>query len=279
MKKHSNIIFITGASSGIGRETALALAKDGHKVFAGIRRKIDKTELESLNKNITGVYIDITVPSSIEKAFWFIIKQVDKIDVLINNAGIVTAGPVEGLSIKAIKEQFEVNTFGTLAVTQKFFPFLKNGLVINISSMASTGIFPFISPYCASKRASDILFNSLMLENKDNVKFVSVKPAAIKTPIWNKSVSKAKENFSLLSEQIRNKYDKEFVLLEKNALANNASGINSSEVVKKIQGIINCKNPKPSYNVGKAAVFADFLSRLPQSFINYVISLKLKKFS
>ena len=173
-KNKFKTILITGSSSGIGRETAIRLAKAGHKVFAGVRRKVDKQELEKLNPNITGVYIDITNPASIDKAFWFVLKNTKKLDVLINNAGIVIAGPVELLDIKKLKEQFDVNTFGAIAVTQKFLPLLKDGKVINISSMASHGLFPYISPYCASKRALDILFNSFALENKDNIKVISI---------------------------------------------------------------------------------------------------------
>lgn len=277
MKKETKVIFITGASSGIGRETAFKLAKLGHKVFAGVRRKIDKSEIEKLSPNITGVYIDVTNPSSIDKAFWFIIKHTDKIDVLINNAGIVVVAPVEFLSVKKLKEQFDVNTFGAIAVTQKFIPFLKNGMIINISSMAATGLFPFISPYCASKRALDILFNSFLLENKDNIKVVSIKPAAIKTPIWNKSVKKAKEYFSELNENAQSKYSQELAFLEKNALENNQKGIQISKVVSLVIKVINLKNPKPSYCVGKSAVIADMISRLPLSFINFLVRLKLGK--
>ena len=277
MSKDKKIILITGASSGIGRETALQLAKKGHKVFAGIRRKIDKIELESLHKNITGVYLDVTNQGGIDKAFWFVIKHTDKIDVLINNAGIVVAGPIEFIPIKNIKEQFDTNTFGALAVTQKFLPFLKNGKIINVSSMAASGLFPYISPYCASKRAMDILFNSLMLENKDNIKVISVKPAAIKTPIWNKSVKRTKNQFENLSEVAKQKYNKELTFLEQNALENNTKGIEIKEVTDTILKIIETKNPKPSYNVGKKASLVEFLSKLPLSLTNKVIKNKLKK--
>ena len=277
MEKKSKVILITGASSGIGRETAIRLAKEGHKVFAGVRRRIDKEEIETLHYNIVGVYLDVTNPLSLDKAFWYVIKQTDKIDVLINNAGIVVAGPIELLPVKKLKDQFDVNTFGPIAVMQKFMPLLKNALVINISSMASTGIFPFISPYCASKRAMDILFNSFMLENKDNIKVVSIKPAAIKTPIWDKSVKKARENYSSLYQSAQLKYEKELSFLEKKALSNNKTGINALEVVNVVVDVINSKNPKPSYNVGNAASFAEFISKFPQCVINKLIKLKLDK--
>ena len=279
MSNKDKIIFITGASSGIGRETALYLAKHVYKVFAGIRKKIDKNELEKLNKNITGVYIDVTNQSSIDKAFWFILKNTEKIDVLINNAGIVTAGPIEIIPIKKLKEQFDVNTFGVISVTQKFITLLNDGLIINVSSMASYGIFPYIAPYCASKRAMDILLNCLMLENKNNIKVVSVKPSAISTPIWNKSVKKARKDFEELNNSSKHKYEKELLYLEEKALSNNKKAISPVVVVRTIEKIINTKNPKPSYTVGKQAVFARFLSILPQSFVNFLIKHNLKRIS
>ncbi len=277
MKKSVKTILITGTSTGIGREIALKLAKEGHKVFAGVRRKIDKNELESLNPNIKGVYLDITNPSSIDKAFWFVIKNTEKIDVLINNAGIAVAGPVEILPVKKIKEQFDVNVFGALNVTQKFFPLLKNGLIINMSSLAATGLFPYIAPYCASKRALDILFNNLMLENKDNIKVVSVKPAVIKTPIWDKSIKKARENFDLASDISKKKYEKELSYMITHSEKNNHRGLDPYFVVNTVEKIINSKNPKPSYNVGFASSCADFVSKLPQTIINLIVKLKLKK--
>ena len=81
-------ILITGASSGIGRETAIRLAKEGYKVFAGVRRKIDKEEIETLHYNIVGVYLDVTNPLSLDKAFWYVLKQTEKIDVLIKTRAL-----------------------------------------------------------------------------------------------------------------------------------------------------------------------------------------------
>ena len=276
MKKQQTIL-ITGASSGIGKATALKLAEEGHKVFAGIRRKADKIEIEKLNKNITGVYIDVTNAASIDKAFWFVIKNTDRIDVLINNAGIVTAGPVELLSLNNLKQQFDINTFGPIIVMQKFLPLLHGSKIINISSMASSGIFPYISAYCASKRALDIFFNSFNVENKDKIKVISVKPASIKTPIWNRSIEKAKTTFAEVKETSKAKYEKELIFLEKNALENNFKGIDVEEVTKVISKIVKTSNPKPSYNIGFSAHLADFASKLPQGIINKIIKSKINK--
>lgn len=276
MKKQNQTIFITGASSGIGRDIVLRLAKEGYRVFAGVRRRLDKVELENFSKNITGVYIDVTNQASIDKAFYFVMKNTEKLDVLINNAGIVCAGPVEGLPVSKVKEQFEVNTFGPIMLVQKFMPLLHGAKVINISSMAATGIFPYISMYCASKRALDIIFNCFSLENKNNIKVISIKPASIRTPIWNKSVEKAHQTFSSANEVIKEKYSKELSMLEKNALANNKKGINVCEVTNTVLKVIKSKNPKPSYNVGFASTVAEVFSKLPQSIVNKIIKAKLK---
>ena len=277
MNNEKYTILITGASSGIGRETAIRLAKEGHKVFAGVRRKVDKEEVEKLSENIIGVYIDVANSASIEKAFFFVLKHANKLDVLINNAGIAVAGPVEFVDVKKIKEQFDVNTFGAIAVVQKFMPLLTNSKIINISSMAASGIFPFVAPYCASKRALDILFNSFALENKDNIRVISVKPSSIKTPIWNKSVKKAREYFENISENNREKYSKELLKIEEQALKNNEKAIEIYVVVDTIIKIINMKNPKPSYNVGKQAVVADWMSKLPVALSNKIIKFFLNR--
>ncbi len=179
MKKY----VITGATSGIGKAIVAALSKD-NVVFAGYRN--EKYIEEIKNTGAIPFYIDMENKASIDAASNFIKTKVDSIDTLINVAGCVVAGVMEQLSIEKIRKQFEVNTFGHVEFTQKLIPLLKNGKVINISSMASFGIFPFVAPYCASKRALDILFNSMALES--NLKVVSIKPGVIATPLWDKSI-------------------------------------------------------------------------------------------
>ena len=122
-------------------------------------------------------------PYTITGAADVIRQNTDKIDTLINAAGCVMAGPIENMQISKIRRQFEVNTFSHLDFSQNLLPLLEDGKIINISSMASFGIFPFVAPYCASKRALDILFNSLEVEMQGRIKVVSVKPGVIATPL------------------------------------------------------------------------------------------------
>lgn len=276
MKNNKKTILITGASSGIGRHAALRLAQDGHHVFAGVRRKKDKIETENLHPNIKGVYIDVANQASIDKAFWYVLKNTDKLDVLINNAGIVTAGPVEFLDIKHLKQQFDINTFGAVSVSKRFTPLLTGGRIINISSVAASGLFPYLSPYCASKRAMDIIMNSFALENKNNIKVISIKPAAIKTPLWDKSIKLCEEAFSQLQESEIKKYEKELYCMKKLAQSAAEKGLEVSAVIDKIVKAVNAENPKSSYNAGFSVYIAHLASLLPQGVLNSIIRTKLK---
>ena len=271
-------ILITGASSGIGKEIAITLAKEGYLVFAGIRKKSDKFALEKINKNITGVYLDVTNQTSIDKAFWYIIKKTDKLYAIINNAGIAIAGPIEFLPVGKIKEQFNVNTFGAVAVTQKFLPLMNEGKIINTSSMASTGIFPFLAPYCASKRALDILFNAMQLEfKKAHIKVVSIQPGTIQTPIWEKSVKTNLSIFETLPEECLEKYAPELNLLETNAKKSNDKGLAPSEVARLVSKVLKMKNPKPCYTVGFDAFMITIFAKLPQCVVNFFVKHVLSK--
>lgn len=273
-------VLITGASSGLGKETALRLADEGYKVFAGVRKKEDKETLESLNSTISVVYLDITDDESVNKAFDEISNQVDSLYAIVNNAGIVLAGPVEYIPVELLKQQFDVNVFGAIRVVQKFFPLLNNvdSRIVNISSMASYGIFPFVSPYCVSKRSLDMFFNSLLIETKkENLKIISIKPGVVRTPIWDKSLATCEKNLEFLCDEGKKKYAKEFDFLTKNAKKNNEKGLLPIDIANTVSKVLKAKNPKLSYNVGKDSLFARFMSFLPQRLVNFLVKFGLKK--
>ena len=222
MKKY---ILVTGASSGIGRQTVVELAKNSsYIIFATIRKREDKALIERVSKNVKGVYLDITNKASVLKALKFITSKTKVLDVIVNSAGIATAGPLELLNINDIKNQFEVNTFGPLFLFQTFLPILnKNGKIININSMAQTGIFPFIAPYCASKRALSIFLNALNIELKNDkkIKIVEINPGVVQTPIWHKSVNACFENLKKTNNKaLLNSYHNELNVLKNNVQKN-----------------------------------------------------------
>ena len=141
--------------------------------------------------------------------------------------------------------------------------------------MAGFGIFPFVAPYCASKRALDILFNTMLLETKRNIKIVSVKPGVIATPLWEKSI-----RLNDVSINDSAGFEREMQYMIKNAEKNGEKGLDVSKVVKLIAEIDGMENPKPSYTVGFDAKVAEIISKLPQSVLNHLIkyglSVKIK---
>ena len=261
---------ITGATSGIGYALLEKLAKE-NIVFAGYRSELKLEKIKEISQNIYPFYVDYAQPETIKSAAEDIKSRTGKIDTLINVAGCVVAGPVEKISIDEIRRQFNVNVFGHLEMAQLLLPILDNGKIINVSSMASFGIFPFISPYCASKKALDMFFNSLLIENKRNIKIVSIKPGVISTPLWSKSVDENSKYINQCSG-----YEKEMEFLIKNAQKNEISGLDVNEVVKIILKADSLKNPKLSYTVGKDAFAAHLISKLPQSLVNRLIKLGIK---
>jgi len=260
---------ITGSTSGIGQKLVEIFASQGAAVFAGYRD--EKNLPDNPPQNVNYFYIDMCDRNSIVEAANFIKSKTDKIDVLINVAGCVIAGAFENIDTDRLRQQFDVNVFSHIDFTQNLIPLLGGGRVINISSVASFGHFPFISPYCASKRALDIFFNAFAIENHRNIKVISVKPGVIATPLWQKSVD--------LNEKYMDEcpdYEKEFKFLKENAIKNGSRGLKVEQVAELIQKIVNAKNPKSSYTIGLDCKLGHLLSYLPQDVVNKLIRLGLK---
>jgi NAD(P)-dependent dehydrogenase (short-subunit alcohol dehydrogenase family) len=261
-------VVITGTTSGIGKALVETFLADDVLIFAGYR---NRELFDFKDEKIVPFYIDLKDSNSIKIAAEFIMSKVAKIDLLINVAGAVFAGPIEKIEVDKLREQFEVNTFSHIDFTQKLCTVLENGKIINVSSMSSFGHFPFISPYCASKRALDIFFNAFAIENHKNIRVISIKPGIIATPIWKKSVN---ANEKLLNDCTG--YEKEMEFMKTNALKNTNKGLNVSDVANFIKKVAYLKNPKSSYTLGKDAKFAQILSYLPQDIINSLVKFGLK---
>lgn len=261
---------ITGSASGIGRGVLEKLCID-NIVFAGYRNPAHSEVLATISPNIYPFYVDYTKPETIRQAAEYIKSKCTKADTLINIAGCVVAGPVEKIEISEIRRQFDVNVFGHIEFMQNLAEIMEGGRIINVSSMASYGLFPFISPYCASKRTLDMFFNSFMLENKKNIKVISVKPGVIKTPLWEKSIEENSKYFEQFEE-----YSKEMEYVLKNAKKNETCGLSVDKVVSIILRADRAIKPKLSYTVGADAFCASIISKLPQALVNSLIKFGVK---
>ena len=177
------VMLVTGASAGIGREAAVLLAREGHRVYAGARR-LDRLE-ELADHGITPVEMDVTRSEDNERAVSRIIDDEGRIDVLINNAGFGLYGPVEDIPLDDARYQFEVNLFGLAHLTQLVLPHMRaqgSGRIINVSSILGKVFVPLGAWYHATKHALEGWSDCLRFETAPfNIQVVLIEPGAIRT--------------------------------------------------------------------------------------------------
>jgi len=248
MKK---VILITGASSGMGKETAQKLIQQGHTVYT-VARRID--QMQDL-KEMGGfpMQMDVTREADIRNVVETIIKKEGKIDVLWNNAGYGLYGSVEDVSLDEARKQMDVNVFGIAAMTQKVVPYMRkarSGTIINTSSMGGKMYFPMGAWYHASKHAVEGLSDCLRLELKPfNIKVVILEPGFIATEFGSVLL----DGFAKISKQsaYSGMMNKIAEGTKKAAQGNGSS--KPSIIADTVSKIIDSTNPKTRYRVGKFA--------------------------
>jgi len=184
-------ILITGASSGFGRDTAETLFRAGHTVYASMRSAQGKNReaAEALRRlGIKTVELDVSDDMSVELGVGRVLADAGKIDVLVNNAGIMSAGVTEAFTAEQAKAIFDTNVIGLLRVTRAVLPSMRrnrDGLIINIGSILGRVTFPFFGIYGASKMAVEALTDSLRYEvSRLGVEVVEVQPSGYPTNLF-----------------------------------------------------------------------------------------------
>jgi NADP-dependent 3-hydroxy acid dehydrogenase YdfG len=184
----SKTVLITGASSGFGRDTAETLFRAGHTVYASMRDPHGKNReaAEALLKlGIKTVELDVNDDASVEAGVKKVLAEARKIDVLVNNAGIGSAGVTEAFTVEQAKVVFDTNVIGLLRVTRAVLPSMRekhDGLIINIGSVLGRVTFPFLGIYGASKFAVEALTDSVRYEvSQLGIEVVEVQPSAYPT--------------------------------------------------------------------------------------------------
>lgn len=176
---------VTGASSGIGRETARRLAQEGYQVIASARRKERLDELAKENQNIIPRPVDLSDTQQLEKFCQELSNLAEPISVLINNAGFSVRGAVEDVSLASIRRLFEVNLFALIKITQACLPgmrHLRQGTIVNLSSIVGKFPFPTSGPYSATKHAVESISDALRMEvHPFGIRVVTIRPGVIAT--------------------------------------------------------------------------------------------------
>ena len=189
-------VVITGASTGIGAASAVELARRGFSVFAGVRKRCDGERLKAQSPHIVPLLLDVTDAGQIAAAAETVGRAVGDAGLagLVNNAGIVVAGPLEILPLDQLRLQLEVNVVGQIAVTQAFLPLLRKarGRIVNMGSFNGRIASPYLAPYAASKHALEALSDAMRLELRAwGIRVSVIEPGATTTPIWDKSLAAA----------------------------------------------------------------------------------------
>ena len=204
----SKTIFITGASSGLGKATAKLFQSNGWNVAATMRNPQNETELNQLDK-VKLYALDVTNPAQIKDAMKNAVADFSKIDVLLNNAGYGLAGVLEAISDEQITKQLNTNLLGVIRATQNILPHFrqnKEGLIITITSIGGLIAFPLFSLYHATKWALEGWSESLWFEMQAiGVGVKTVSPGGIKTDFAGRSLDMASNPELIEYQDLMNK--------------------------------------------------------------------------
>jgi len=185
MGEQKQTALVTGASSGMGRETAIKLAEKGFQVIAAARRIDRLNELAEQFQNITPMQVDLSQSEDTEVFCGYISTLPIPVSVLINNAGYSIRGALEDVSMEAIKRIFEVNLFALIRITQACLPGMRNlrkGTIVNLSSIAGKFAFPGSGVYAATKYAVEGITDALRIELAPfGIRVVAIRPGPIAT--------------------------------------------------------------------------------------------------
>jgi NADP-dependent 3-hydroxy acid dehydrogenase YdfG len=238
-------ILITGASSGFGRLTTETLQNSGHKVFAGFRSNDGRKKQvadELREKNIEILKLDVTDQGSVDSAIAQLLeKSNNELDVVVNNAGMASAGISEGFTPEQIRQLFEVNVFGVQRVLRATLPVLRakrRGLVINVGSILGRITLPFFGLYGASKYAVEAMSDSYRYElSQLGVDVVLVQPSAYPTNMYAAAQQPADEELRKTYGEVAEVPDK--ILKTFVTLFQGENGPNPQDVATAIDKIVS----------------------------------------
>jgi NAD(P)-dependent dehydrogenase (short-subunit alcohol dehydrogenase family) len=216
------------------------------------------------------VILDVTEPDQIAAAAC----RVDRLDGLVDNAGISIAAPLEYLPLEELRRQLEVNVVGQLACVQAFLPALRAapGRIVLMGSIAGKSAIPFLGAYAMSKHALEAMADSLRLElAPDGIHVALVEPGTIATPIWRKPQG----NVEALPQEARDRYGTRIAALRKKVAERTANAAPADLVAEAVEHALSSRAPRARYLVGRDAKLRAAIERLPDHLRDRVIARAL----
>lgn len=260
-------VLVTGASKGIGEACVHRLARDGFRVYAGVRREADGEALvRAVGEGVAPVLLDVTRAGEVSAVVARIDAETGErgLQALVNNAGIAVAGPLEYLPIDELRRQLEVNFVGQVAVTQGCLPLLRRarassrgdhraGRIVFMSSVAGRSAMPFVGAYAASKHAMEGAADALRVELRPfGLDVILVEPGVVTTPIWETSRRAGEQAIRALPAAGREHYGAVLDALNARA-ARGVAGLPPEKVAEAVSHALTSRRPRARYVVGRAA--------------------------
>ena len=263
---------ITGASTGIGRATALRLARGGWTVLAGVRDPAAGEMLQrELSEGSAGragggrlipLALDVTDAEQISAAARRVEGEAAEgsapaqggLDALVNNAGIAVGGPLELVPLPELRRQLEVNVVGQVAVMQAVLPALRRsrGRIVFLSSVGGRVATPFLGPYQASKHALEAIGDALRLElRSSHVRVALIEPGSVATPMWDKGRDDADR--VTIPPQLQGQYGHVPGAMSKVIEDTARRGVPPEQVAQTIEQALTAPRMKARYVVGRDA--------------------------
>ena len=257
--KEKKVVIITGASSGIGLETANYLSSFGYTVYGISNKEFSSDKFEHL-------LCDVCNQDEMKKVFEYVYQKEKQIDVLINNAGIGISGAIEYIKQEDLNKIFDINIKAVIMCTSLALPYLRQtkGKIINTSSVASVFAIPFQACYSATKSAIEMFSLALCNEVKSQgIKVTCIRPGDTKTGFTSARIKTEVEN-----DVYGKKITKSVQKMEKDE----QNGASPLKVAKVMHKVIKKKNPPYVVTVDGVYKFLIFLKRLlPLRFVNYIV--------
>jgi NAD(P)-dependent dehydrogenase (short-subunit alcohol dehydrogenase family) len=245
------VAIVTGSSGGIGFETSMLLADNGFRTYATMRNLNKSEEIQEIASK-KKIPLDINDDSSVKEAIETIVKENNRIDVLVNNAGYGLFGSLEELSIEEIREQFETNFFGVVRATKAVIPTMRkqgSGTIVNISSTGGRiGLVPFNTSYHASKFALEGFTESLRQELVEfGINIILIEPGTIGTNFMNniRTAKNYNPDNSPYAKTIKRMFEGSVPIM--------ANSSHPREVAQVILNAVNSSSPNVRYSAGKDA--------------------------
>lgn len=244
-------VLITGAGRGIGKASALHLARDGWKVYAGVRKPEDGEALVAeAGDAVVPLQLDVADDAQIEAAA---AALPDQLDAVVNNAGIAIDGPVEALTRERMREQFEINVFGAVAVTRAVLPKIRaaGGRIVFISSVSGRVATPWTGAYNGSKFALEGIADSLRIELRPwKIKVSLVEPSNTATDMWGDAGDVFEETLASLTPEEAQLYSGHAKGMRRTIGVMQKTAVPTANVVKRINAALTDRRPKARYPVG-----------------------------